>query len=495
MADGTQAAAKRLLDRWPGSILLAVACSAPLIWGLRWRTWVSDDLAQSVALTTWRPFGGSHFLVGADTFVLKWPFMVLANQVGMSRTVVAGLVGFFIAAMGVCFLRIGAAAEDRPSSRGWAGWLWMCSLPPFFLFGITDTAGRNVEITLGFLLAVWLGNAAVHHRTVRVVALLVALVVAIAALQVHDPYSLLFVPAALVPARRGGRRAIGIVIASIVGAAILAAVGRRCLGGMGVSIIRRPFRLTPRTELHSRVREAWRWIRAFGGFGDGEVAGWVGVVTKVTTVCMVVLIVATVVETLRRRKANDLLILGSLLSFETVGAFLLYRDANGAARYLTPLFVGLALMLASAGGRALRISIAAVALISVVTPLKTWTKTHADGNQLERDIQHEIEKRNLTVGYANYWHGQVVTYFTAGKIRALSVGCSDHVYLHDPIFTDDRQYERSAPRMFFLYRPKEMMPCTVGDVETQFGTPDETVDITDDAILLVYERDIRESLR
>jgi hypothetical protein len=178
----------------------------------------------------------------------------------------------------------------------------------------------------------------------------------------------------------------------------------------------------------------------------------------------------------------------------TMTAFVLYQGASGSARYLTPVFVGVALILASATNKWLRILVIVTGLLSAVTPLVTWNDRPV-GNAFERDLQRVIEQRNLTVGYGDYWHGQVVTYFSSTRVRALSVTCHGHEFARDVTFADDRQFERSADRMFFVYRPTTMGTCSVGDVRKQFGAPTGEVPVSDDAIVLLFDHDISGNLR
>jgi hypothetical protein len=211
-------------------------------------------------------------------------------------------------------------------------------------------------------------------------------------------------------------------------------------------------------------------------------------------VIMALLVLAVVVEVLYRRKGRQLPAVGAALIAVTIAAFVLYEGASGSARYLTPVFVGLALILASATNRWLRRIIIVTGLLAVITPLATRNDRPV-GNAFERDLQRVIEQRELTVGYGDYWHAQVVTYFSSTRIRAMSVTCLGHEFARDVTFADDRQFERSADRMFFVFRPTTMGTCTLDDVRSQFGTVTEEVRVTDDAIVLVFDHDISNSLR
>jgi hypothetical protein len=440
---------------------------------------------------TWRPFGGSHFTVATDTFWLKWPFMIVANQLGFSRLVIAGLVAALLLMMGLAYLAIVAWAGRRTSPfAAWASLLWLWSLPPFFIYAITDTAGRNVEVTLGVLVTYGLGVAVARSSRVGMAAMTLAL----AALLVHDPFTVLYLVVPLLLVWR--RRWLGFVwLAGCVVAAEGVAIGlRRMLRWSGVAIGERPFELTPVGQFGARLREVSRWLRSFTGFREGRVPGWPGRLTQITSVIVVLLVVAVLVEVVWRRRGRQLPAVGLALILVTIGAFVLYRGASGSARYLTPVFVGVALILASATNKWLRVMVIVTGLLSAVTPLATWNDRPV-GNAFERDLQRVIEQRNLTVGYGDYWHAQVVTYFSATRVRALSVTCLGHEYARDVTFADDRQFERSADRMFFVFRPTTMGTCTLDDARTQFGTATEEVRITDDAIMLVFDHDISGSLR
>jgi hypothetical protein len=466
-------------------------CLVPVLAYLRTRTWISDDLAQPVALTTWRPFGGSHFTVAADTFWLKWPFMIAANQLGFSRLAVAGLVAIFLLIMGLGHLAIVAWAGRRTSPfAAWASLLWLWSLPPFFVYAITDTAGRNLEITLGVLAAYGLGAAIARSSWVAVVAMSLA----IAALLVHDPFSVLYLVVSLLPVWRRGWRGFAWLTGCILAAEGVAIGLRGTLRWSGVSIGERPFELTPTAQFVARAREISRWVESFAGFRYGRVSGWPGHLTQVTSLIVALLVVAVLVEVLWRRRGRQLPAIGVALILVTMAAFVFYRGASGSARYLTPVFVGVALILASATNKWLRILVIVTGLLSAVTPLITWNDRPV-GNAFERDLQRVIEQRNLTVGYGDYWHGQVVTYFSSTRVRALSVTCHGHEFARDVTFADDRQFERSADRMFFVYRPTTMGTCTIDDVRNQFGTPTGEVPVSDDAIVLTFDHDISGSLR
>jgi hypothetical protein len=473
------------------SLVAVLVCLVPALAYLRTRTWISDDLAQPIALTTWRPFGGSRFTVAADTFWLKWPFMVITNQLGFSRLTVAGLVGVFLLIMGMAYLAIVALAGRRTSPvAAWASLLWLWSLPPFFLYAITDTSGRNLEITVGVLAAYGLGVAV--RRCSNAAMLLMTL--AVAAMLVHDPFSLLYMVMPLLVVWARGWRAYAWLAGCAVAAEGIAVACRRFLRWTGVAIGERPFELTPFNQFGARVREIGRWIRSFAGFRDGGLPGWTGRLTQATSVIMALLILAVVIEAIYRRKGRQLPAIGGSLIAVTVGAFVLYRGASGSARYLTPVFVGAALILASATNKWLRILVSVAGLLSAVTPLATWNDRPV-GNAFERDLQRVIEQRNLTVGYGDYWHAHVVTYFSATKVRALSISCIGHQFARDVTFADDRQFERSADRMFFVFRPTTMGTCTLDDVRTQFGATTEQVRVTDDAIVLVFDHDISANLR
>jgi hypothetical protein len=473
------------------SLIAVLICLVPVLAYLRTRTWISDDLAQPVALTTWRPFGGSHFIVAADTFWLKWAFMIVVNQLGFSRLAVAGLVAIFLLIMGLAYLAIVAWAGRRTSPfAAWASLLWLWSLPPFFVYAITDTAGRNLEITLGVLAAYGLGVAIVRSSRVG----LVAMSLAIAALLVHDPFSVLYLVVSLLPVWRRGWRGF-VWLAGCVLAAEGVAVGlRRVLRWSGVVIGERPFELTSAGQFGARAREISRWVQSFAGFRDGRLSGWPGRLTQVTSAIVALLVVAVLVEVVWRRCGRRLPSIGVALILVTVAAFVVYRGASGSARYLTPVFVGVALILASATNKWLRILVIVTGLISAVTPLVTWNDRPV-GNAFERDLQRVIEQRNLTVGYGDYWHAQVVTYFSSTRVRALSVTCHGHEFARDVTFADDRQFERSDDRMFFIFRPTTMGTCSVEDVRTQFGVATGEVPVSDDAIVLLFDHDISGNLR
>lgn len=458
---------------------------------LRTRTWISDDLAQPVALTTWRPFGGSHFTVAADTFWLKWPFMIVVNQLGFSRLAVAGLVAIFLLIMGLAYLAIVALAGRRtsPFAAG-ASLLWLWSLPPFFIYAITDTAGRNLEITLGVLVAYGLGAAIARSSWVAMAATSLAT----AAMLVHDPFSVLYLVVSMLLVWRRGWRGFVWLTGCIVASEGVAIGLRRTLRWSGVIIGERPFALTPARQLGARAREISKWVQSFAGFRDGRLPGWPGRLTLVTSLMVALLVVAILVEVVWRRRGRQLPAIGVALIVVTITAFVLYRGASGSARYLTPVFVGVGVILASATNRWLRILVIVVGLLSVVTPLATWNDRPV-GNAFERDLQRVIEQRNLTVGYGDYWHAQVVTYFSSTRIRAMSVTCVGHEFAKDVTFADDRQFERSADGMFFVFRPTTMGTCTLDDARQQFGVETEEVRVTDDAIVLTFDHDISSSLR
>ncbi len=473
------------------SLVAVVVCLVPVLAYLRTRTWISDDLAQPVALTTWRPFGGSHFAVAADTFWLKWPFMIVVNQLGFSRLAVAGLVAIFLVIMGLAYLAVVALAGRKTSPfAAWASLLWFWSLPPFFIYAITDTAGRNLEITVGVLAAYGLGAAIVRSSWVGAVAMSLV----IAALLVHDPFSLLYLVVPVLLVWRRGWRGFVWLIGCVVTAQGVAIGLRRMLRWSDVIIGERPFALTPAKQFGARVREISKWILSFAGFRDGRVTGWPGRLTQVTSVMVALLVVAVLVEVVWRRRGRQLPAIGVALILVTIAAFVFYRGASGSARYLTPVFVGVALILASATNRWLRILVIMTGLLSVVTPLATWNDRPV-GNAFERDLQRVIEQRHLTVGYGDYWHAQVVTYFSSTRVRAMSVTCLGHEFARDVTFADERQFERAADRMFFVFRPTTVGTCSLDDARSQFGATKEEVRVTDDAIVLVFDHDISGNLR
>jgi hypothetical protein len=473
------------------SLVAVLICLVPVLAYLRTRTWISDDLAQPVALTSWRPFGGSHFTVAVDTFWLKWPFMVAMNQLGFSRLAIASLVAIFLLIMGFAYLAIVALAGRRSSPfAAWASLLWLWSLPPFFIYAITDTAGRNLEITLGVLAAYGLGAAIARSSW----AGLVAMTLAIAALLVHDPFSVLYLVVSLLLVRHRGWRGFVWLAGCAVAAQGVAIALRRVLRWSGVIIGERPFELTPAGQFGARAREISRWVQSFAGFRDGRLAGGPGRLTQVTSVIAALLVMAVLVEVMWRRRGRQLPAVGVALILVTLAAFMFYRGASGSARYLTPVFVGVALILASATNKWLRILVIVSGVLSAAAPLATWNDRPV-GNAFERDLQRVIEQRNLTVGYGDYWHAQVVTYFSSTRVRAMSVTCLGHEFVRDVTFADDRQFERSANRMFFIFRPTTMGTCTIDDVRTQFGEFTSQLAVSDDAIVLLFDHDISANLR
>jgi hypothetical protein len=393
--------------------------------------------------------------------------------------------------MGLAFLAIVAFAGRRTSPfAAWASLLWLWSLPPFFLYAITDTSGRNLEITVGVLAAYGLG-VAVRRCSNRAMLIMT---LAVAAMLVHDPFSLLYLVVPILLVWHRGWRGYAWLAGCAVAAEGVAIACRRLLRWVGVAIGERPFALTPFNQIGARLREIGRGLRSFGGFRDGQLPGWSGRLTQLTSVIMALVVLAVIVEVLYRRKGRQLPAIGVALIAVTIAAFLLYRGASGSARYLTPVVVGVALILASATNRWLRGLVIVTGLLAVVTPLATWNDRPV-GNAFERDLQRVIEDRNLTVGYGDYWHAQVVTYFSSTRIRAMSVTCLGHEFARDVTFADDRQFERSADRMFFVFRPTTMGTCTLDDVRSQFGPVADEVRVTDDAIVLIFDRDISSNLR
>ncbi len=225
--------------------------------GASYRTAVqSDDVAQLIAVRSWRESGLSRFYVGSDTLLLRAPLswlvdVLVAPGPGQTR-LLTGVLCALTALAVVAAMRWQAQGSTAVGLVGCLAAGWTLSNP-----GVAEAIGRplvrNVELGLAVLGLVALDRL-LERRAGRPVLVLAAVAMSLSALLWDDPYLtyLVALPAAAIcilsaaSARSRWRALLGVsLLAGIAGSRILDLLA----GVFGIEALAAPIKLLRRSEL------------------------------------------------------------------------------------------------------------------------------------------------------------------------------------------------------------------------------------------------------
>jgi hypothetical protein len=118
------------------------------------------------------------------------------------------------------------------------------------------------------------------------------------------------------------------------------------------------------------------------------------------------------------------------------------------------------------------------------------------GNTVNSYIINVIRSTGLEKGYGSYWHGNINTYLSNGRITFLPTLCENGETLQFHWLIDGGDFDRPANRTFYLIDPDIPLPppiwpptCNEKELKAQFGEPEQTLKLHNKTIL-VFDYDL-----
>jgi hypothetical protein len=154
----------------------------------------------------------------------------------------------------------------------------------------------------------------------------------------------------------------------------------------------------------------------------------------------------------------------------------------------------------------LRLALGGLLVVATLFNLGFMVKTtkHTPGdvsanlsNHWNFAIIEAVKAKGLTKGYGSYWQANVNTYLSKNQIAFLPSLCApDGVTAQFRWLIDGGQFDRKAGRSFYVLDPYFPSPrlCTVDQLVSQFGQPQEVLQVGDKTIL-IFDYDISNRMR
>lgn len=509
---------------WAAALGLAGAAALAAVGASYRKELQSDDVAQLLAVRSWRLSGMSRFYVGSDTLLLRSPLtwlvdLVVAPGPGQLRLLTGVLCGL-TALAAVAAVRWLSGGSRVVGLVGCLAAGWALSNP-----GVAEAIGRplvrNIELGLAIVGLVALDRL-VQRRPGRPALVLAAVAVALSALLWDDPYLtyLVAVPAAVVcllsaAIARSGWRAM-VALSLVVGIA-----GSRALDGLAglarVQVLEAPIRLLDGRDFDDARRGVIDQAPLALGVsrrpeaGVGALAAWGN---RLALVVLLAVAAVTAVAVLRRWRE---LPVGSAVALLLVPLPLIGWVASSNVLYdyswrylvLTPFALAMLVptALAAVPPRR-RVVVAAVVgttlLVAASANLQLaghrvacgdrCTPAPAAAKQADDHVLAEaLRPAGVTKLFAPYWRANIATYQTGGDVKAVAVTCEEGRVVARRWLITEATYSAATAVSHLLFEAGTVAGCERLAVEQQLGQP-LGVEVVGGAELWSYPGDLAQLL-
>lgn len=500
--------------------VLAIAAAARL------HQWNSDDVALQVAMRTWTPSNGTLWLPEA-TWILKVPLYAVAEPLLGSRSstlLIEALILNVISALLVWWmmrvlLRTVATRAAVPISATTTGWLaalvtiWLITLSSVVTNTLVLPTNRNIEVGLiavGVVLTLRRIPQAAAEPFWSALRQLALPATWWGVLAIDDPAAMyaIVLPCALaalvVLAMRRSATAIN-VLALAVGSMVVWRVGLGLLHLLGV----RATSLNPRviypSELPTTLGNA---VESLGIVFDVRVFGAVPKDLRLAVVVpQALLLLLGVVAFVKYRSSLRpiTLVLGcAVWASGLLASYVLSAHGLNMAniRYIvfaaTPLGALLAAAMVISEPRLRRTMVALLAIVVAVHVSDSVRSLRVDAspNAEAARLVDALSTAGITRGYGDFWETLGPSYFNE-SLTLVPVTCVEGQTAFRRSFVNDAiaKTEPGLDRTAYIHNSRPgLTACSLEQVEAQFGEPSETIAVSDNITLLVYEGDLGESL-
>jgi hypothetical protein len=496
----------------------------------RQHEWNSDDVALQVAMRTWSPGHGTLYLP-ESTWLLRVPLYAVTEALfGSSPTTLAvqtitlnvasALMVFWL--MTSMISLVSAETGRRPLvGNGWLAVLvtcWVVTVSPVVTDLLVRPANRSLDIglvSIGLLLvarAFHLGTERdADSALLQQIRPFVLPAVWFGVLAVDDATAMycLVGPVAIVAAialinRRSRVARDALVLAG--GAAAIWRIGLLLLRAMGIHTQSLNPRVIEASELPTTMANtADSLARIFDVPVFGATIHDLRLAVVVPQLALLTLSALALRHLSRSFWRHPIAAGAATWAIGLVAAFMLSSHglSNVNIRYLVFGVVPIAALIAAAiavvDRRPQRIMVGlvvlvfAVHLVDVVRTARVESSPNADSARLVE----ALNAADIQRGYGDFWETLRPSYFDR-SLTLVPVLCVDQHqtapgtwFVHSAIAEPDP----TASRTGYIYsRRPGLGTCAIEDVMQQFGEPLETVEVTGDISLLIYEGDIGEQL-
>lgn len=484
----------------------------------------SDDVAQLLAVRSWRESGLSRFYVGSDTLLLRAPLtwlvdLLVAPGPGQLR-LLTGLLCALTGLAVVAAMRWQAGASRLAGLVGCLAASWALSNP-----GVAEAIGRplvrNIELGLAIVGLVALDRL-VLGRPGRPVLLLAAMTVALSILLWDDPYLtyLVALPAAAVClasaaiARSGWRAMVGLSL--LVGIA-----ASRALDGLagvaGIQVLAAPIRLLEGRDIDDARRGVIDQSPLAIGVSRRPAAGVGAVAAWGNRFALLVLLAAAAVAAVAVLRRWKSLPVGSAVALLLVPLPLIGWVASSNVLYdyswrylvLTPFALA---MLAPTALSALpgRWRVVAAALVGTTLLVAGSANLQLAGRRVDcsdrctptpaaakvaddEALAEALRPAGVSKLFAPYWRANIATYQTGGAVNAVAVTCEERHVVARRWLVTEATYSASTAVSHLLFEAGTVAGCDRSAVEQQLGPP-LGVELVGGAELWSYPGDLAQVL-
>lgn len=452
-----------------------------------------------------------------DSYLLKVPFYWLVTHVGLSplQSLWATFITFIVFAYFGFY--IGVALLNRIfnwfNEKYFAiGFLYLVSLSrPYEYMMIPNT--RNVEIGLSFLLLVPLAVAFTKGRLSKVWQ--VATVLVLSLLLFEDPYFLfvLFLPllaliviSGLLVKKRGGHwLSAGLLVVSAVLAKLWGFIARKL--GIFLNNLALQFVGWGNALINLKASAAALLLLAGATYYSGSfhLESLSFYVNATVIVLLMAYSLGFIILHLKKIKTEPWKIF--IVSTPWIICLLFYLQPSQLTtnyRYMLIAAFGFPIILAflwrGLKSRAiLTISVAGIVFATLVNIQYSSQalSQHTASNIINAQIAKEVKALGLTKGYADYWDGNINTYFAGGKIYFLPVTCTNGRLQPFYWLVDSGEFTKvKAPKTFYLYNTQGYYTnkCTPDSLVSVYGKPAMVKTINNQYKIVIYDYDLNSKM-
>lgn len=513
--------------------LLVLACNIAVVG--RTRPFNSDDLYWQQVVRTWKPFSGHTLYFGTkDTFVEESPFFALMeHSFSPSRKLLiaeseiltlSAFTLFYVSAL--YFLK---KLRLKPSYLGLLPFIWLSSFGYSLVQNYLNSDWRTFELGFSFLtFALVAATTLGEFKPMR--SLWTKLVAAIGViftgvLIYSDPYYLFFTIGPLllfIGALFLLKKISRVQLLAIFGAGALSMVFAKLTElfftkAGAVTVTDTPSAFIGFDNIVTNIVASLHGLLiVFGAdFFGRPTASLISIGSAINAAVLLIIgyRIWSLRVTLKHSVAEHLSLPQLWLTFFaglSAFVFLIYTLSTLVTvtnyRYFLMLIYAsiiiLAFLLSSLKGTYIKLTMSC--LLVAATAFNLWYTVLGDSiatqgdvtgnarNSLNFEIIDKVASQSLTKGYGSYWHGNVNTYLSGGRIIFLPTLClPEGKTVPFKWLLDGDLYNHSAQSSFYIVDPDLFQPptCSEQQLIDQFGTPENILHVRDKTIL-VFSYDI-----
>lgn len=463
--------------------------------------YVSDDVLQQLIVQDLQT-QPNDALVGQDSFILKMPFYWLLDIFAphTPETILFTSISILL----LTLFTLGLFSLIITRSRTLTAFLiaWIASFGGYVLISFRNPNLRNIELALGLLMGYLLLTLIQRASQQKYKLALIGLAL-LAALQTHnDPYVfyLFFVPAALATMLLlRTRQAIIWSSIYIVTTFIFWKIVVLLSSLMGIHTFGEGVNLPGSlSHLLGDTLIALQGVSSI--LSNFQVDETFSVASSFITIAILVFAIFVSFRTLRNRPSplsKWSIWFGITIIILTIGLYVMSGFIEGQShhRYLVAIIFGLFCMFAGSSTYLLKNLTVTILVFGLLVSFNlasniTWysNATSVDNTAEAKVIAKFAKENRVTLGFSDYWNGNINTYFGRGAFKLLPIACySNDVHMYK-FATNIPNFPASFDNLrFFVYFDDQPSSCSPEKIKKSFGERVTKIENIGNKTLLLVE--------